>query len=155
MTRRYHHQVSLMAMNRLSSLATAERDLLERTGDYLPIAAPSTGLPGKTRRSWTAAELAASTAIGWETFPDQASFFTYRLVVGRSDAGHPTWAACAEGDLDGDGVYQALIAFGPAPDAAAVEVAPAAPCALGPMLEVPLDFRGRSEPQRASPKEVY
>jgi uncharacterized RDD family membrane protein YckC len=155
LSRRSHRQVTVMALGRLASLASAERDLQERTGDYLPIAAPTTGRPGKERRPWTAEERASSAAIGWALFEDQASYFTYRLVVGRTGAGNPTWAACAEADLDGDGVYQALIAFQQAPDAAGVEVAPPAPCTLGPKLELPLDYQGRSDPHRASPKEIY
>jgi uncharacterized RDD family membrane protein YckC len=143
------------AMGRVAELAAAEQDLFERTGTYLPIAAPVAGALGKDRRPWSRSEIEAAQAIGWRVADDQATSFTYRLVVDRTSAGKPTWAACAEADLDGDGVVQAIIAFQPAEDAQGVEVAPPAPCTHAPRLEVPLTYTGRRAPTLASGRGVY
>jgi hypothetical protein len=149
-----HRRTSAAAQDRLRSLASAERELFDRTGAYLPFAAPAGGAPGKVRRAWSQAELDAATAIGWEAPERRETLFSYRLVVGRTDAGNASWAACAEGDLDGDGIVQAFIAFQPAVDAQGALVAPTAPCAHGPRLERPLTYQGETGPYRASPREV-
>jgi len=146
---------SSAAQERLRALSRAEEELLERTGAYLPFAAPADGVPGKSRRAWSRAELDAAAAIGWEAPEDGATIFSYRLTVERTDAGNPSWAACAEADLDGDGVVQALIAFQPSLDAQGRLVAPPAPCAHGPRLERPLTYQGETGPLRASPARVY
>jgi hypothetical protein len=98
---------------------------------------------------------AAVAALGWPM--PEATLFSYRLVVERLDSGAPAWAACAESDLDGDGVVQAIVAFGPAPDARGVLAAPAAPCTHQPRLTRPLRYGEGDRPDnpvRASPPEV-
>jgi uncharacterized RDD family membrane protein YckC len=139
----------------LTRLAAVEYAQLEQTGDYAPFSAPAVGKPGVQRRAWSKAELDAAAAIGLEVPAAHATYFSYRLVVGRTDDGQPTWAACAEADLDGDGVVQAYVMFQPAQDAAGAEVAPPAPCAHGPRLARPLTFQGETRPLKASPSDVY
>jgi uncharacterized RDD family membrane protein YckC len=155
--RRRYRQITEAAVRRLSALAQAEQELFERDGAYQPITLPAAGVPGKQRRPWSQAEREQAAAIGWHPVDDDhpASYFTYRLVVGSTGAGTPTWAACAEGDLDGDGVMQAIIAFQPALDASGGEGAPPAPCTHSPRLELPLSYQGRTGPLRAGPKDVF
>jgi uncharacterized RDD family membrane protein YckC len=148
-------QKTVVAQERLRALARAEEALFERTGAYASFAAPASGRPGKGRRAWSQAELDGAAAIGWEAPEARETSFSYRLIVERTDAGNQSWSACAEGDLDGDGVVQAIIVFQPAVDAQGTQVAPPAPCAYAPRLERPLSYQGEVGPFRASPAGVF
>jgi Tfp pilus assembly protein PilE len=123
----------------LSSLARAEEAFKEREGHYADVAGPDEAPPGTAKRLWSTEAHQAASALGWSI--DGPTYFTYTVSAGTLDDGTPTYAACAEGDLDGDGEVAAWVVFVPVQDPDGDRVAPAAPCGHSPSATRPLEFQ--------------
>jgi uncharacterized RDD family membrane protein YckC/type II secretory pathway pseudopilin PulG len=142
----------------LRSLARAEAAYLEREGTYLELEVPSEGDPGTSRLPWNEDDVATAAELGWDVTPP--TYFTYRVVVARSDDGRAAYSACAESDLDGDGEIAAWVMFQPLLDAQGeVEVEPPdPPCASDPVTRRPPVYQPGDPlgvPFKLSPKNVF
>ena len=134
----------------LVDLMRAEWALRDRTGAFAPVEVTAGSAFGRV----TAPE-GSRRDEGLEWVAPAGTGFSYRLTTLTTSAGQPAFAACAEADLDGDGVAQAVVAFEPAADAQGALVAPPAPCRHARRLDRPLTYAGEAGPFRASPPDVF
>ena len=142
----------------LRSLASSEEAYLEREGTYLELEVPAEGEPGTSKLAWGDEDVAAAAALGWAVSPP--TYFTYRVVVARSDDGRAAYSACAESDLDGDGEVAGWVIFQPlVDDQGNVEVEPPdPPCASDPVAKRPPVYQPGDPlgvPFKLSPRDVY
>jgi len=139
----------------LSGLVKAEASYRQREGHYVDIAVPD-GVPGHAKLSWSGEALKAAGDLDWLVEGD--TYYTYRVDSGALDDGTPTYSACAEADLDGDGVFAAYVVFVPAVAPDGSKVAPTAPCAHEPETERPLELQEgdpEGKPIKVTPDQVF
>jgi hypothetical protein len=82
----------------------------------------------------------------------------YTVGVGRTQDGRQAFAACAESDADGDGVYAAWMVWAPLDDGEGNLIAPGSPCRFQPKLaRQPVFGEGDAAgvPVRVSPVDVF
>jgi Zn-dependent protease with chaperone function/Tfp pilus assembly protein PilE len=139
----------------LESLYEAQLALHQRTGSFRDLRAPAQA-PGAALARWSAEEVAAAGEIDWNV--DGAGYHAYTVAFGATKDGRQALAACAESDLDGDGVYAAWMVWHPVKDKKGNLLAPAAPCRFDPKLSREAIFSAGDAPGvpvRGSPEGVF
>jgi Zn-dependent protease with chaperone function/Tfp pilus assembly protein PilE len=139
----------------LEALHRAELALHEQTGSFREIQVGEQA-PKAERMTWSDAEIEAAREIGWPVVG--AGHHTYTLAVGAIKGGRQAYAACAESDADGDGVYAAWMIWQPVADRKGNLLAPAAPCRFQPKLARDPVFSQNDSPGvavRVSPDDVF
>lgn len=139
----------------LEALHEAETSLHRQTGSFRELRLGEEP-PTAAQATWTDAELEAARELGWQVSP--ASHHVYTVAVGETQDGRQAFAACAESDADGDGVYAAWMIWEPIEDAEGDRVAPAAPCRFAPKLAREPVFSETDRPGvavRVSPDDVF
>jgi type II secretory pathway pseudopilin PulG len=115
----------------LRSLHAAELGLLAAKGSFVPMEVGA-GRPGTTPQAWTPEDQEAAGSLGWTL--NARDYRAYTVATGRTRDGKQAFAACAESDLDGDGVAAAWMIWEPVDDGEGNLVAPGAPCRFSPSL---------------------
>jgi Zn-dependent protease with chaperone function/Tfp pilus assembly protein PilE len=139
----------------LEALHRAEVTLQERTGSFREIVVGDKA-PGAAGVAWTEAEQAAARELGWEAAARGQHVYT--VSVGATKTGKQAFAACAESDTDGDGVYAAWVIWQPVADRKGNLLAPEVPCRFQPKLAREPVFSQGDEPGvavRVSPPDVF
>jgi Zn-dependent protease with chaperone function len=140
----------------LEALHEAQLALHERTKKFSDFHLPAKGVPGAAPLAWTEEDQAIASELGWKAAP--SGYHSYTVAVGRNRKGKLAYAACAESDLDGDGVYAAWMVWHPVDDGQGNLVAPDAPCQLEPKLARPPVFQASDLPGvavKVSPPDVF
>jgi Zn-dependent protease with chaperone function/type II secretory pathway pseudopilin PulG len=143
------------AMAALASLHQAQVALHERTRKFQELHLPAAA-PGTAAITWSEEELAAARELGWEV--PKTGYHSYTVAVGQTRKGKQAFAACAESDLDGDGVYAAWMIWQPVRDEEGDLVAPGSPCQLDPKLAREAIFQKGDQPGvpiKVSPPTVF
>jgi Zn-dependent protease with chaperone function/Tfp pilus assembly protein PilE len=138
----------------LESLHRAELEALEKTGRFRELSLGAQA-PTPTPASWTPDELEAARELGWEP---SSGLHAYTVAVGETEDGQQAFAACAESDSDGDGVYAAWMIWHPVEIDSGESVAPEAPCRFSPRLARASAFSPSDSPgvaTRVSPDDVF
>jgi Zn-dependent protease with chaperone function/Tfp pilus assembly protein PilE len=143
------------ASSALRALHLAETDLFQRSKRYREFQV-SEAAPGPAPIVWTDEELKAAKELGWAA--PAGGFHAYTVSVGRTKKGKLAWSACAESDLDGDGVHAAWMIWQPVEDEDGDLVAPGPPCRFNPRYGREPIFQAGDEPGSAvkvSPPDVF
>ncbi|ACL66455.1 peptidase M48 Ste24p [Anaeromyxobacter dehalogenans 2CP-1] len=138
----------------LEALYRAEVAAHEKDGSFreLQLGEAATRTPA----AFADAELAAARELGWQ--PPAGGHHVYTVGVGRTQDGRQAFAACAESDADGDGVYAAWMVWEPLEDGEGNLIAPGSPCRFQPKLaRQPVFGEGDAAgvPVRVSPEDVF
>ncbi len=139
----------------LEALHKAELALHERKKGFREIQIGERP-PTAQRKAWAKGEIDAARELGWAVPP--AGFHAYTVAVGETRDGRQAFAACAESDADGDGVYAAWMIWEPVADKKGNLLAPAAPCRFKPKLGREPVFQPGDTPGvavRVSPDDVF
>lgn len=116
----------------LASLHEAEVALHAKTKRFAELHLPSAGAPGAAPVAWSDEDKAVARDLGWEV--PATGYHAFTVSVGKTRKGKLAYAACAESDLDGDGVYAAWMVWQPVKDEEGDLVAPGSPCQHEPQL---------------------
>lgn len=106
--------------------------------------------------AFSAEELATARELGWD--PPAGGHHVYTVSVGRTQDGRQAFAACAESDADGDGVYAAWMVWEPLEDDEGSLIGPGSPCRFQPKLARQPLFGAEDQPGvpvRVSPDGVF
>jgi Zn-dependent protease with chaperone function/Tfp pilus assembly protein PilE len=139
----------------LEALHQAEVAHHERTGRFGELVVGEQP-PTAAGVTLTDAERKAAEELGW-TAPARGQH-VYTVAVGATKAGQQAFAACAESDADGDGVYAAWVIWQPVADRKGNLLAPGVPCRFQPKLARDPAFSQGDEPGvavRVSPPDVF
>jgi len=139
----------------LASLHEAQVALHKRTARFRELQMPSAP-PGSAAVTLSEEELEVARELGWEA--PKTGFHAYTVSVGKTRKGKLAFAACAESDLDGDGVYAAWMVWQPVKDEEGDLVAPGSPCRFNPRLAREAVFQQGDEPGvpvKVSPDTVF
>ncbi len=145
----------LGAKTALTSLHRAQVALHERTKRFKELQLPEAA-PGAAAIALSTDEQAAASELGWQV--PATGYHSYTVSVGKTRKGKLAFAACAESDLDGDGVYGAWMVWQPVADDSGALVAPEAPCRFDPRLARQPTFGEGDEPGvpvKVSPPNVF
>jgi Zn-dependent protease with chaperone function/Tfp pilus assembly protein PilE len=115
----------------LAGLYKAQMAHLERTGSFRELRVPAQK-PSQVATIWSADELAVAQELDWAV--TGRSHYAYTVAVGQTKDGKQAFSVCAEADLDGDGVYSALVTWHPVDVGGGQRAAPPAPCRFDPKL---------------------
>jgi Zn-dependent protease with chaperone function len=140
----------------LESLHRAQVALHERTKKFRDLHLPAEGMPTAVATAWSKEDQEVASELGWEVAP--TGYHSYTVSVGRTRKGKLAYAACAESDLDGDGVYAAWMVWQPVDDGDGNLVAPESPCQRNPSLARPPNFQEGDQagvPVKVSPPTVF
>jgi Zn-dependent protease with chaperone function len=127
----------------LMGLYQAELAAFQRDGRFRELRAPD-WTPGQKAAAWSPADQIVAREIDWVV--GGTTLYTYGVAVGRTEDGQQAFAACAEADLDGDGVYSALVTWHPVDVGDGKLAAPAAPCRFNPRLVRSTSFEAGDAP---------
>lgn len=139
----------------LTALHKAEVAHFQRSGEYQALRLPDQ-VPGTSELTWSAEDLGAAQALGWET--KAGGLHTFGVAVGETSEGKKAFAACAESDLDGDGAFAAWVTWEPVEDEEGDLVAPEPPCVHAQGFTRPLTFGegdGPGIPVKVTGSEVF
>ena len=139
----------------LEGLHQAEVALHEKTGSFRELQVGERP-PTAAGVDWTEAERAAARELGWAVAG--TGHHVYTVAVGATKGGKQAFAACAESDADGDGVFAAWVIWQPVADRKGNLLAPPVPCRFQPKLARDPVFSQGDVPGvavRVSPDDVF
>lgn len=139
----------------LQALHKAELEVHERTGGFRELRLGEQP-PNATPVVWTEEEIGVARELGWPA--PESGHHAYTVTVGSTQDGRQAFAACAESDADGDGVYAAWMIWEPLEGEDGTRIAPAAPCRFNPKLARPAVYSpddAPGVPTRVSPDDVF
>jgi Tfp pilus assembly protein PilE len=122
----------------LAGLYKAELALLERAGAFRELRVGAQK-PGQAASPWSGDDLATARELDW--LVTENGHYAYTVAAGKTRDGRPAFSACAEADLDGDGVVSAFVTWHPVDVGEGRLAAPPAPCRFGPTLVRSLEFQ--------------